>query len=726
MKRYLLIVALISVFFKQSDGQTSESFKIDSLRIDHITRILPLLKGTNRVDSMLLLCVYYDYVYPGIGRFTFSQDTMLHYASLAYAEARHLGYKKGIALALLNLKSDSARAKNTFEAIRIGEEINDDKILGLGYSNLLASDFKEYVKNNKTAIDHFHKSGDTLREAEVYYWLFNAYLNRGESETALDYVKRSSDILLSQKEQKDFVDYHHILMQSLLSGMANLYSFAGDYENAIKYLRKNEDYGKAHKTYYQDFSPNIAEVYCKMGQADSASYYADTSKFRDQWVRMHNGEKAWGRNVLGQSFLLKKHYDDAVTLFKGSVAYFRKTHNPVALPDPILFLAQAYTGQNDYSKALQYAREGLDSANKWNLRPEMMHGYQLLSLIFHEIGNNDSAYNYLLKYIEIKDSMLSRQSLFKLYNYQKVAEDEKKQAQLLLLNKDNKIKDQQLKQEALARNGLISGLLGFILIVFFILRSLILKRKNEKLKHTQLENEMKLQQLENEKKHAELLQQATELEMQALRAQMNPHFIFNCLSSINRIILKNESKTASDYLTRFSRLIRMVLINSQKSMIPLEDELQMLRLYLDMERLRFKDSFDYSIIFTNAIDETAVLIPPLLLQPFCENAVWHGLMQKEGQGHLNVELSIQGNVLRCIITDNGIGREKAASLKSKSAEKDKSLGLQLTAQRLALLNQNKETRAFYTIEDIVDENKDIAGTKVIIKIAYKRFMEEFA
>ena len=206
---------------------------------------------------------------------------------------------------------------------------------------------------------------------------------------------------------------------------------------------------------------------------------------------------------------------------------------------------------------------------------------------------------------------------------------------------------------------------------------------------------------------------------------MNPHFIFNCLSSINRVILKNESKTASDYLTRFSRLRRMVLINSQKALISLEDELQMLGLYLDMERLRFKDSFDYNIIFKNVIDTGGILIPPLLLQPFCENAIWHGLMQKDGHGHLNVELSMQDNVLHCIIADNGIGREKAAELKSKSAEKEKSMGLKITAQRLALLNQEKHMETFYTIEDIVDENKNIAGTKVILKISYKELVDEY-
>src|SRR6266566_4571849 len=116
-----------------------------------------------------------------------------------------------------------------------------------------------------------------------------------------------------------------------------------------------------------------------------------------------------------------------------------------------------------------------------------------------------------------------------------------------------------------------------------------------------LENALTVQNLESEKKHAELKQQAIELEMQALRAQMNPHFIFNCLNAINRFIFINEPRAASDYLTRFSRLIRMVLLHSQKKLVALEDELEMLRLYLDMERMRFKNAFDYHITTTNAV-----------------------------------------------------------------------------------------------------------------------------
>ena len=183
---------------------------------------------------------------------------------------------------------------------------------------------------------------------------------------------------------------------------------------------------------------------------------------------------------------------------------------------------------------------------------------------------------------------------------------------------------------------------------------------------------------------------------------MNPHFIFNCLSSINRFILKNETEAASNYLTKFSRLIRTVLTNSKKPFISLEDELEMLRLYLEMEKLRFKDSFDYSITFINAIDDGNVFLPPLLLQPFAENAIWHGLMHKEGQGKLEFELSIDDRVLTCAISDNGIGRIKAAALRSKSAEKQKSLGLQITKERLALLNEEFAHETFFHIDHSPD------------------------
>lgn len=233
----------------------------------------------------------------------------------------------------------------------------------------------------------------------------------------------------------------------------------------------------------------------------------------------------------------------------------------------------------------------------------------------------------------------------------------------------------------------------------------------------------KLLRSEKEKQLAELKDKASQLEMETLRSQMNPHFIFNCLSSINHFILKNKTEEASDYLTKFSRLIRMVLNNSKQSFISLEDELETLRLYLEMERLRFKNSFEYSFTYTNYVEASNIFIPPLLLQPFAENAIWHGLMHKHEKGFLNFDFKTEDKFLTCIVTDNGIGREQAELLKSKSAEKQKSMGLKITTERLSLLNSNSNEQTFFTVEDLIDENGNAMGTRVHLKIYFKEMME---
>jgi hypothetical protein len=399
--------------------------------------------------------------------------------------------------------------------------------------------------------------------------------------------------------------------------------------------------------------------------------------------------------------------------------------------------AKAWIGKRDFQKALNYACEGLTLLKSVNWKMNVIDNYLILSETYKNLNRSDSAYYYLKEYMSMKDSVLNRQFYFRLNSYKKQAEEERTTSQINLLNKDNQLKEQKLKQQATVKNGLIIGITLLLLLGVFIFRNLSLKRKNDKL---QLKKDLEMHQMKNDKKHAELKQQAAELEMQALRDQMNPHFIFNCLSSINRFILRNEPEAASDYLTRFSRLIRMVLINSQKPVITLEDELETLRLYLDMERMRFKNSFNHNIIFSNTVDAGNISIPSMLLQPFCENAIWHGLMHlpsvregKECHGRLDITLSMsdrtpleENKILHCTIADNGVGREKAAELNSKSTEKGKSLGLKITTERLALLNAGKGFSTSYDIEDLKDEQGNAAGTKVVLKISYRETVEEIA
>ncbi|GAB3998682.1 hypothetical protein GCM10028807_47010 [Spirosoma daeguense] len=228
----------------------------------------------------------------------------------------------------------------------------------------------------------------------------------------------------------------------------------------------------------------------------------------------------------------------------------------------------------------------------------------------------------------------------------------------------------------------------------------------------QLLEEERLQRLIND-----FNQKIAETEMAALRAQMNPHFIFNCLNSIQFFTAQNQSEKASDYLTKFSRLIRLVLENSKSERVTLSNELETLRLYMDMEAMRFPNKLQYHIQITEEIDTDGIQIPPLLLQPYVENAIWHGLMHKEEGGRVGITVKqTRQNVVEVTITDDGIGRQKAAEYKSKSATRQKSFGMKITADRIALINQLYQIQTNVVVNDLVDEKGESNGTQIVVQI----------
>ena len=210
-------------------------------------------------------------------------------------------------------------------------------------------------------------------------------------------------------------------------------------------------------------------------------------------------------------------------------------------------------------------------------------------------------------------------------------------------------------------------------------------------------------------------QKATELEMQALRSQMNPHFIFNSLNSINMFILENNRLQASEYLAKFSKLVRLILQNSQEAFIPLEKELEALRLYLELESLRFEQRFVYTISVDDEIDSNVLKVPPLIIQPYAENAIWHGLMHKKETGHLEIRLYKEESNLYCRIIDDGIGRKNAAELKTHSGSANKSMGMRITANRIARLHKN-QNEVSVLITDLILPDGSPGGTEVLLKI----------
>ncbi|HKZ65935.1 MAG TPA: histidine kinase, partial [Chitinophagaceae bacterium] len=255
-----------------------------------------------------------------------------------------------------------------------------------------------------------------------------------------------------------------------------------------------------------------------------------------------------------------------------------------------------------------------------------------------------------------------------------------------------------------------------VVCIVALFYGLIRWRLHQKFRHELDRSEKEKQLAEMRQKTAELQQQATELEMQALRAQMNPHFIFNSLNSINRFILQNNKAQASEYLTKFSRLVRLILQNSQALSIPLESELESLQLYLELEAVRLDHHFEFKISVDDELDTDIITVPPLIIQPYAENAIWHGLMNKEEKGHLEIKLFREKDSLCCRITDDGIGRKKAAELKSKSASTHKSMGMQITASRIEMLQQKNQLDAHIKITDLILPDGAAGGTEILLKI----------
>jgi hypothetical protein len=296
-------------------------------------------------------------------------------------------------------------------------------------------------------------------------------------------------------------------------------------------------------------------------------------------------------------------------------------------------------------------------------------------------------------------------------------QNSEKEKELTLVQKETILKSTQVKSlsqenelnKLKQRQLLIYGIAGLTTLLF---AGLYLFNRN-RAKQAQLKVEL-------EKKEAEFQRSLADVSMSALRSQMNPHFIFNCLNSIKLYTTQNDTVAASNYLTKFSKLIRMALENSRSETVTLDAELESLELYIQMEAMRFKEKLKYSIAIDKNVDSSFIEIPPMLLQPYVENAIWHGLMHREDGGRIDISVRVVPNehTLAITIKDNGVGREKAAQLKSKTATAHKSFGTKVTGERLNLINQIYKTGASVTIEDLTS-NGEVTGTLVTIKIPFE-------
>lgn len=249
---------------------------------------------------------------------------------------------------------------------------------------------------------------------------------------------------------------------------------------------------------------------------------------------------------------------------------------------------------------------------------------------------------------------------------------------------------------------MVASLVGVTLVVALLIAQYRRRKKDR-------ENQAKLEQ-------SRMKEEMTAYQLKALRAQMNPHFIFNALNTLQRYIMTNDKSEAGEYLGRFSDLMRKFLSMSENQNAKLEDEIEMLRLYLDIEKERMKDDFTYQLNISEDIDTEQVKIPTMLVQPIAENAIKHGLLHKKGEKHLKLDFALISNQLQITIEDNGVGRERSKEINSKR-EGHQSFGLKAVQSRIDLINQSGAQKAELRIEDLKGDDGKGVGTRVILMFA---------
>jgi tetratricopeptide (TPR) repeat protein len=430
-------------------------------------------------------------------------------------------------------------------------------------------------------------------------------------------------------------------------------------ENAIKREKfeiATKSLREALKVYFEiNYLENVPNIYNQMGYIQNAMGYADSSLF--YYNKSLESSVPAGRDILSADSYGNMgiiHFDKKE--FNQSIIYF----------DSILNIAI----RNDYDRYIRF-------------------GHYHLSKAYDSIGDIENAYFHFKRYSQLKDSLEKDERNQRYIEERTRFETEKKEQELEIIS-------------VTLRNQKIIFISALSVLILIIIVVVLLYRQGR---------------LRNKQKLSEIEKLMAETRQMSLRQQMNPHFVFNTLNSIQYFMFRNEKMATNSYMNKFAMLIRKTLDNSQHNSIPVKFELEALQLYIELEQLRFKNSFSFIIKVDPEIDELQHKIPTMLIQPFVENSINHGLHYLDKDGKLMVELKlVQTKTIECIIEDNGIGREKAAEIKKVKHENYNSLGTSITHKRINAIESMAGNNLKIEYVDLKDKSKNPIGTRVIIQI----------
>ncbi|CAA9319580.1 MAG: hypothetical protein AVDCRST_MAG56-6830 [uncultured Cytophagales bacterium] len=449
-----------------------------------------------------------------------------------------------------------------------------------------------------------------------------------------------------------------------------------------------------------DANNNIGNLYLKQEKTQQAlDYYEKSQNLAGELADDHTLTES--NEMIGKVYRLEKRYDRELAVRRQSIALHLKSDNRAALNDEYLEVARLFLEQRNAGAAIPYLRKSLALSEQLGRPDRQGEAYRGLAEAYGLTGDPQAALAHYKSYVAVMDTLYRRKEKElagvlrfseELAGRQKKIESLEKDRQLNaktieLLRKEQKLKEERMKKQSILIYGLGLGLAGVFAASYLLYQSARKRR---------IANQL--------------------LALKSLRSQMNPHFIFNALNSVNSFIAGNDERSANKYLAEFSRLMRAVMENSQHDFVPLASELKILELYLGLEHFRFREKFEYSFTVDPDVDAESVQVPPMLIQPYVENAVWHGLRYKEEKGFLLVHVTQKAHELVVTVEDDGIGREKSQALKTANQRETVSTGLRNIESRLRIINDIHRTRLSVSIEDLHPVTR--SGTRVCIHIPF--------
>ncbi len=614
------------------------------------------------------------------------------FSNSALQLSKQLNYKSGIAYSYTNLGNSSTNRGNYpdalqyySKALQLFEQIKDLKgesaiLNNTGIIYHIQSNYPEAIKNYKKVIIISQQIHNRKFESNAFSNIGMVYSDQGNYPEALKYY------LMSLKISEEASDRQSII--NTKTNIGTLYAnqkksqLAFTYYSAALSIAKN----LGNKRAIGLLSGNIGNVYFdKKDYAEALKLYLFALQ-----IRRETGDSLGVSSTLHNLALLYDemgNYVEADKNYQDAIKLNLRLNNFSELGTCYVNFGLMQIKQKKYDSAEEYILAGLAIAGENGYKDGYKEAYSALVKLDSLLGNYRAAFEHYKLYTLYKDSLFNEENTEKQVQLQMQYEFEKKES----VSRAEQEKKDEMAFETSRRKDLtaiaLSGALALVLII-----SVLLLKQNK---------------LRSEKKEMNL-------EQKLLRSQMNPHFIFNSLQAIQNYILKNEQKEAVKYLSSFATITRSVLENSRMELIPIKKEVTLLGNYLQLQKLRFGNRFDYTIHVDETIDIDNTLIPPMLSQPFIENALEHGMKDIENGGLIDVYITAKDNALLMEIKDNGTGLEFG---KAKDTH-HQSLATSITKERIALMNKKSAEKIVFSVTEAYP-NELRKGVKVSFNIPFQ-------